>query len=115
MSDLDFTIIHWRHAEREPQLAYITDVKKWGEIIAGHAQKGAALGVNCGKMCGDCAFNFNQPHDVGYAEAVDGAVGMLSFAGKFHCHTDDHQDGGKPCAGVLYAEAYLKNLNDDGQ
>lgn len=81
----------------------------WGKRLEEMAHKGAALGVDHGKMCKDCAFRSNQEHTQDYVESVDGAFQMLAWEGKFNCHTDAHEDAGKPCAGFLYAKEYLKS------
>lgn len=96
---------------------YITDWKVWGERIASHAQKGAAMGVACGKMCSSCAFKFQEEDINGYSAAVDGAVGVLLMGGVFNCHRADENgdwvDAGKPCAGMQYAKLYTDNLQDE--
>lgn len=96
----------------EPNLKMLElkEVDKWAKIISDHAAKGAAKGIDCGKMCNDCAFKYNQEKTKDYYEAVDGAVLMLVQSGKFHCHTESHEDAGKPCAGFLYAQLYFDSV-----
>lgn len=77
----------------------------WGTRIADYARKGDKLG-NCGKMCSDCAFKHPQPATKDYYEAVDGAVKVLLMGGTFNCHTENHQDAGSLCVGMLYAKQY---------
>ena len=89
---------------------YTVSTIEIGRMLAENAKKGAALGVDCGKMCNDCAFKFNQPHTGDYLDAVNSAANMLSFEGKFHCHTDDNQCSDKPCSGFLYAKAYFDSI-----
>lgn len=113
---ITFDIIHWAvNQPTEPKLQILTKegVDKWGKIISEHARKGALKGVDCGKMCSDCAFKYNQPKTVDYYEAVDGAVLMLMSEGKFHCHTQEHEDAGKSCAGFAYAQLHFKDLHDN--
>lgn len=103
--------------QKQPKLNILTQdgVDDWGKIIAEHAQKGASKGVDCGKMCKDCAFRYNQEKTVDYYEAVDSAVLMLVSAGYFHCHTEDHQDAGTPCAGFEYAKLHFQDLKDNDE
>jgi hypothetical protein len=100
--------------QREPQLLFLYPefLDTWAKRIADHARKGATLGIDCGKMCVDCAFKYDQPRNVHYLEAVDGAVLMLSTEGNFHCHTADGSDAAKPCAGFAYATAYINSIKD---
>lgn len=106
-------VIHWNITKREPKYVVLSPgtVDGWAKRISEQAQKGAAFGKDCGKMCSDCAFKYEQPHDTSYLESVDGAVLMLMQEGKFHCHSDKHEDSGTPCAGFLYAQEYLKHQN----
>lgn len=112
---LQIDFIHISIGEREPILQVLTKagVDKWGKIISDHAIKGAAKGIDCGKMCSDCAFKYQQEKTADYYEAVDGAILMLSTDGKFHCHPEDHEDAGKPCAGFEYAKLYFNDLKDE--
>lgn len=75
------------------------------ELIASWARKGAELGVNCGKMCAECAF---RPGSVAQQEPhnVQAAADCLAFYGTFHCHKNGFEDAGYPCAGFLYAKAF---------
>lgn len=109
--EIKLDIIHWNITKREPSFRVLSPgtVDGWAKRISEQAQKGAAIGKDCGKMCEDCAFKYNQPHTTDYLESVDGAVLMLMQEGKFHCHTDSHEDAGKPCAGFLYAQEFLNN------
>jgi hypothetical protein len=110
---IDF--IHFSVADREPLLKILTPegADRWGKIISDHAIKGAAKGIDCGKMCSDCAFKYNQAKTPDYYEAVDGAVLMLMQDGKFHCHTKEHEDAGKHCAGFEYAKLHFNDLKDE--
>lgn len=103
---MEFEILHISYAE-EPE-GY-PDTEEWGKILAENARKGAALGVDCGKMCADCAFvpKDKQPDLRGYNEAVQGAVSMMISGGQFNCHTEDHENANKPCAGFQYAQLYF--------
>lgn len=95
----------------------ITDWKVWGERIAEQARKGAAMGIDCGRMCADCAFKPQTEDTNGYAESVDGAVSIMLMGGTFHCH--DHApdgsyvDAGKPCAGMAYANLYQASIDNE--
>ena len=113
MSDTDYKLefIHWFTEQRKPKYLILDDdtVEYWAKKISEHAQKGAMLG-NCGKMCSDCAFKFEQPHDVSYLKSVDDAVLMLMQDGKFHCHSENHEDAGTPCIGFQYAQQYFKSI-----
>lgn len=86
----------------------ITDFEHWGNRISDQAQKGAKM-VDCGKMCGDCAFKV-QPNINNYEEAVEGAVWALMTEGSFNCHTSEYGDAGVVCKGFLYAKAYLDSI-----
>lgn len=98
--------------DSEPFYQFLTpeNIDEWAKRLADLAQKGALLG-DCGKMCNDCAFKYNQPHDTDYLESVDGAALMLAFEGKFHCHTDEHKDAGRPCVGFLYAKQFMNSID----
>lgn len=79
------------------------------ETIASWAQKGAATGIDCGKMCNECAFRIGsvaqqEPHN------VDTAAQSLAWEGQFNCHKNGFEDAGKPCVGFLYAKAYFDGL-----
>src|SRR4051812_14699067 len=95
----------------------ITDWKSCGKKIADHARKGAAMGVDCGKMCGDCAFKPQDKDTNGYADAVDDAVSIILMGGRFNCHDHDNNgqyvDAGKPCAGMAYAKLYLDSIDNE--
>lgn len=73
------------------------------------AKIAAAKGIDCGKMCHDCAFKTQQEDLNGYPEAVEGAFQALAWDGTFNCHTEEHKDAGKPCAGFLMAKEYFKD------
>jgi hypothetical protein len=79
--------------------------KSLAELIASWARKGAELGVDCGRMCNECAF---RPGSVAQSEPhnVSAAADCLAFEGKFNCHKNDSEDAGYPCAGFLYAKAF---------
>lgn len=112
---MEIKFIHISTTNRKPELQFVTEgeIDSWGKIISDHAQKGAAQGIDCGKMCNDCAFKYNQPKTADYYEAVDGAVLMLASDGKFNCHTEEHEDAGKPCAGFKYAQLHFNTLPDE--
>lgn len=55
----------------------------------------------CHKMCGECAFKWDQPHTLQYFLAADTAAGIVMGGGEFHCHTHDYKDEGKLCGGFL--------------
>lgn len=86
----------------------------WGARLADMARKGAAMpGPDCGRMCSDCAFKHPQPGTQDYYNAVDGAVQILMMGGRFNCHTKEHEDAGRLCAGMEYAKRYdAKNQED---
>ncbi len=75
--------------------------------ISEWARKGAALGVDHGKMCNECAFKKgglgnNEEHTVAKA------IYCMAAEGKFNCHNQgEGTDAGKPCAGWLYAKSYV--------
>ncbi len=76
------------------------------DLAKAGAEKAKAEGKlgECGKMCHECAFKWDQPHTLQYFLAADQAAGMLMSGGSFHCHTHDYKDAGKPCAGFLLAK-----------
>lgn len=78
----------------------IADLAKAGATVA--KEKGL-LGA-CGKMCSECAFNWNQEHILTYFLAADKAAAALMSDGKFNCHTWDYKDAEKPCAGFKLAK-----------
>lgn len=78
----------------------ISEITKEGAAIA--KEKGI-LG-ECGKMCSECAFNWNQEHTIFYFLAADNAADKLINGGEFNCHTHDYKDANKPCAGFLLAK-----------
>lgn len=84
------------------------------ELLANAAQSGAALGIDCGKMCNDCAFKVGtEANNDGIA--TEGAFGCIMSDGDFYCHTPEFQKGEKVCAGFLYAKKYFISsqfLND---
>lgn len=73
------------------------------------AKKGAALGIDHGRMCAECAFRKGsvaqeEPHN------VEGAMQALAWEGTFNCHPPGElKDAGIPCSGFLYAKAYLES------
>lgn len=75
------------------------------EMIAGWAREGAKTGIDCGKMCSECAF---RPGSVAQSEPhnVDAAAMALAYNGTFNCHKNGFEDAGKPCAGFLYARLH---------
>lgn len=79
------------------------------EILGEMARRGARLtgqnGVNCGRMCSDCAFKPNQPQTEEFLNAAEAAFGCLQGRGTFRCHEKDHSaDNGLPCMGFWYAQ-----------
>lgn len=108
MEKLDFEIIHiYQPVEKNYQVITDDSAEMWAKRIAELARNGAQLG-NCGKMCSDCAFKHPQPLTQDYLNAVDGSVRILLMAGVFNCHTEDHEDAGRKCAGMEYANQYLE-------
>lgn len=114
MDSIKIEFVHFSMSEREPTFQVLSkdSVDNWAKIISDHAISGASKGIDCGKMCADCAFKYNQEKTADYYEAVDGAVLMLMQDGKFHCHTESHEDAGKPCAGFAYAQLHFNDLKD---
>lgn len=103
---MDIEITHISFCEPKPYDVIADGTEEvWAARIADYARKGAKLG-DCGKMCIDCAFKHPQPGTEAYYRAVDGAVKVLMMGGLFHCHTEDHEDAGRPCSGWLYAKLY---------
>ena len=78
------------------------------EMLATAARNGASLGVDCGKMCGDCAFRVGSDAN-NDGVATEAALQCLMSEGQFNCHTSDFQNAGKPCAGFLYAQQWFKS------
>jgi hypothetical protein len=83
-------------------------ITSYAKSISKVAQIGAKLakkrGIDCGKMCKECAFKWNQPHTLYYFIAADNAANALLQGGEFNCHTHDYKDAGRPCAGFLMAK-----------
>lgn len=102
---LDFQIVHVSKSKPGYQVIAPGTEEAWAARIAAYARKGASM-ADCGKMCADCAFKHPQEPTEDYYEAVDGAVKLLLIGGVFNCHTDDHLDAGRLCAGMLYAKKY---------
>lgn len=86
----------------------MTDLNTMAQYFAELVRKGAQLG-DCGRMCSDCAFKPDQPHTPEYLGALEAATSALVWEGRFNCHTEDHQNAHKPCAGFLYARQYLNS------
>ena len=80
-------------------------MKSLADMIAGWAQDGAALGVDHGRMCDECAF---RKGSVAQTEehTVSAAADCIAFYGKFNCHENGFEDAGRPCAGFLYAQEF---------
>jgi hypothetical protein len=82
----------------------------YAKSISEMAKKGAEVAKKkgrskqCGKMCADCAFKWEQDHTLGYFIAADNAAYALMSEGGFHCHTHDHKDAGRTCVGFLLAK-----------
>lgn len=112
---MDIQIMHISKPEKNYQVIDPDNggEEKWAKQISENARKGAALGIDCGKMCHDCAFKHPQPPTQAYYDAVDGALKVMLMGGIFHCHTEDHQDAGRPCSGMMYANLYFDQQNDD--
>lgn len=103
---MDLKITHISYPEPKPYQCIAEGKEEdWAARIAELARKGAALG-SCGKMCSDCAFKHPQAATHEYYSAVDGAVKVLLMGGRFNCHTENHEDAGRECAGMLYAKLY---------
>lgn len=102
---MDFEIKHISYPKKQYKAIREGSEEVWAARIAEMARKGAPMG-DCGKMCSDCAFKHPQPPTPDYYAAVDGAVQVLMMGGRFNCHTDDHEDAGRLCAGMLYAKQY---------
>jgi hypothetical protein len=103
---MNFEITHINYGEKKPyQCIREGSEEDWGARIAELARKGAKLG-DCGKMCTDCAFKHPQEGTQDYYNAIDGAVKVLLMGGVFNCHTEDHQDAGRLCVGMLYAKQF---------
>jgi hypothetical protein len=81
--------------------------KALADLIAKWARNGAATGIDCGKMCDECAFRTgsaaqSEPHN------VSAAATALAYEGIFNCHINGFENAGHPCAGFLYAKAYFE-------
>jgi hypothetical protein len=79
------------------------------EKLSEWAQKGAALGVDHGRMCAECAFRKGsvaneEPHN------TEAAMHALAYEAVFHCHPPGSTgDAGVLCSGFQYAKAYLES------
>ena len=71
---------------------------------------GAGMGANCGRLCTDCAFK--KPLDPTQGDQITplDVAEQLAWSGRLNCHTPDHKDARKPCAGFEYAKRYLEHL-----
>lgn len=91
-------------------------LQSYAKSISELVQKGAEIAKErgilgeCGKMCDECAFKWNQPHVLTYFLAADLAAGMLMSDGEFNCHTHDYKDAERPCAGFKLAKLVFDNL-----
>jgi len=88
------------------------------ELLGKWAREGAKIsgqnGVNCGRMCHDCAFKPNQPQTEAFLSAAQDAADCLDGRGYFNCHTPDHEDHtGTPCLGFWYAKQYLATIETE--
>lgn len=72
------------------------------------AKKGAKIakerGIDCGRMCSECACKWEQERNLFYFLAADNAADKLMNGGEFMCHTADYECADKPCAGFLMAK-----------
>lgn len=83
------------------------------ELIASWAKKGATLGVDCGRMCDDCAFKSGTEANNDEYLMENVAYGAMQNPDAiFYCHkTSDHGiliDKTKVCAGFMYAKEFWK-------
>ena len=71
---------------------------------------GAGMGAHCGRLCTDCAFK--KPLDPTQGDQITplDVAEQLAWSGRLNCHTPDHKDARKPCAGFEYAKRYLEHL-----
>lgn len=113
---MEIKIVHISTIKKSYKVIVPGSEETWAEQIASLARKGAALpGPDCGKMCSDCAFKHPQEGTQDYYNAVDGAVQILCMGGRFNCHTEDHQDAGRLCAGMEYAKRYTDKEDKDNE
>ena len=69
----------------------------------------------CGKMCEECAFKWEQEHNLFYFLAADNAASILAEGGEFMCHTANYKCASHRCAGFdmikkAYGEDYKIEL-----
>lgn len=83
-------------------------IVSYAKSISEIANKGAKIakekGIDCGKMCDECAFKWNQPHTLYYFIAADKAAQALMMGQQFNCHTWDYKCAGKSCSGFEMAK-----------
>ena len=89
-------------------------IVSYAEPLSKLAKEGAGIakqkGIECGKMCSECACKWEQPHTLQYILAADNAADKLINGGDFNCHTWNYKDSGKPCAGFLMAKLAYEQL-----
>ena len=73
-------------------------------IAGAKVAKEKGLLEQCGKMCDNCAFKWDQDHTLNYILAADQAAHQLMSEGEFNCHTWDFKMADKPCAGFKFAK-----------
>ena len=87
-------------------MKYMVTMNDTKNILATWAQRGAASGIDCGKMCNDCAFKAGSDANNDDA-ATESALQSLQWDGHFNCHTSNFENAGVSCAGFLYAKHYV--------
>jgi len=83
-------------------------IASYAKPLSDLAKRGAQIakekGIDCGKMCSECACKWEQERNLFYFIAADNAADKLMNGGEFMCHTSDFKCADKPCAGFLMAK-----------
>ncbi len=90
-------------------------ITSYAKPLSDLAIKGAKIakekGIDCGKMCSECACKWDQERNLFYFIAADNAAELLMNGGEFMCHTSDYKMADKPCAGFLMAKLAAEQID----
>jgi len=82
----------------------VSYAKSLSEMAKAGAKIAKAKGIDCGKMCAECACKWEQDKTIQYFIAADEAAKRIMEGGEFNCHSWDYKCSDKPCAGFLMAK-----------
>lgn len=90
-------------------------IVSYAKPLSNLAKEGAKIakekGIDCGKMCGECACKWDQERNLFYFMAADNAAKILIEGGEFSCHTHNYKCADKPCSGFLMAKLAYDEKN----